>query len=196
MNAFLVDCEYLSRVCSRLRVDLSQMTGRALPEADLARWLECAMLDCQADSGDAPASMPENMAADSTQVYLFHEEGADVFEHFRPAVYATELDGQAFCGPAGEFMLAVCPVRAEFGSKETLFCETLQSLLRTGKARHIVVAADFDAYGPRIDQLLSDFPEAPVVLLSLSPEKNAAGRAVQMGFSLLAALGLRSSEFG
>ena len=190
MNAFLIDCEHLSRVCGRLRKDLPQMTGHAVPEADLARWLECALLDALQAAGITDTKA----ATGTTQVYLFHENGAETLENFLPTHFNTELDGQAFNGPAGEFLLAACPTQPNLGSKETLYCETLQSLLRTGKSNLIIIAADFEAYGTRIDQLLADYPDARAILLTLSPDTGSNNRATQIGFSLLAALGIRSSE--
>lgn len=179
MNAILIDCEFVSRTVADLSAFLSDRVHRPIPEADLARWLECAALDggIKAEQGTA------------TQVYLFHEADTQLLDGFRPCSLTSEIDGKAFRGPVGEFLLAACPAQPDLGSKETLLCETLQGLLRGKQCEHMVVIADLEAYGERILQLAEDYPDAPLSYLTLNPAEGTP-----LTYSLMAALGIRSDE--
>ncbi len=184
-NAFIIDCEYVSGICEKFRTDFSTFLKRTIPEADLARWIECALLDC---------SKATPLEKDQTQVYLFHEKANSRFMHFVPTDYNSQIDGKAFKGAAGEFLLAACTCDETLGSKETLLCETLQNLLKHNEQQHIIVAADLNAYGKRIKSLMADSESDKVVFLSINPSESKALRIEQIGFSLLAALSINSQE--
>ncbi len=196
------------------------MLQRDIPEADLAVFLECAVADALSQSAHEgkEAEHTDNEKGDSkaltTQIFLFHEAEAEVFMHFVPNNYAKELDGKGFDGHNGEYLIAACAAQPDLGSKETLLCETLESILKsavspnaaaqpsptssgntpTSGAAHIIVAADLADYGTRIKQLLADYPAASVTLLTLDPDSSSAFRTEQIGFPLMAALGIRGDE--
>lgn len=183
-NAIIIDGEYLSRACTQFRKFLQQTIGREIPEADLARWLEYAALD--------GGVRPEDKA--TTQVYIFHEPATKLLKGFKPADLYADFDGKAFNGPVGEFLLAACPAQDDLGSKETLLCETLQSLLKGNLCKHFIIVADHDAYGIRIEQLLADYPNSPVTLLTLKKESGSEGTSIPLPYSLMAACGVSGSE--
>ena len=91
-------------------------------------------------------------------------------------------------------MLAACTCDENLGSKETLLCETLQSLLKHNEQQHIIIAADLNAYGKRIKSLIADNECGNVFFLSINPTESKALRIEQIGFSLLAALRINSKE--
>lgn len=179
MNAILIDCEFVCHTVADLSAFLRERLHRSIPEADLARWLECAALDggIKAEQGTA------------TQVYLFHEADTQLLDGFRPHGLTSDIDGKAFNSPVGEFLLAACPAQPDLGTKETLLCETLQALLRGKQCERMVVVADLEAYGERIHQLADDYPDAPLSCLTLSPTEGTP-----LPYSLMAALGIRGDE--
>ena len=44
-NVILVDADYVDKVAFDLIVNFERMLGRRIPQADMARWLECVALD-------------------------------------------------------------------------------------------------------------------------------------------------------
>ena len=44
-NIILVDADYIDKVAFNLIVNFERMLGRRIPQADMARWLECVALD-------------------------------------------------------------------------------------------------------------------------------------------------------
>ena len=44
-NVILVDADYVDKVAFDLIVNFERMIGRRIPQADMAKWLECIALD-------------------------------------------------------------------------------------------------------------------------------------------------------
>ena len=44
-NVILVDADYVDKVAFDLIVNFERMIGRQIPQADMAKWLECVALD-------------------------------------------------------------------------------------------------------------------------------------------------------
>ena len=44
-NVILADADYVDRVAFNLIVNFERMIGRRIPQADMARWLDCVALD-------------------------------------------------------------------------------------------------------------------------------------------------------
>ena len=44
-HVILVDADYVDKVAFNLIVNFERMLGRRIPQADMARWLECVALD-------------------------------------------------------------------------------------------------------------------------------------------------------
>ena len=44
-NVILVDADYVDKVTFNLIVNFERMLGRRIPQADLARWIDCVALD-------------------------------------------------------------------------------------------------------------------------------------------------------
>ena len=182
---FLIDCEYVGQICDKLRRDFAHLLQRPIDQADLPLWIECALRDAYGETMN-----PES----ETQVYLFHQFDAQGFAPFVPASYTDELDGKAFHGSAGEVMFAACAVDPKLGTKETILCETLQTLLQHDDAANVLLAVDMNAYGKRIKSILAEQASQSVTLLSLDTRVSQAFRTEQIGFSLLAALHISSEE--
>ena len=83
------------------------MLGRRIPQADIARWIDCVALDGGIREGEH-----------ETQVVLIHQKGKLGLENFVPSAY-KELDGKAFKDHLGEFAINAYPIeqiagRADF----------------------------------------------------------------------------------
>ena len=90
-NVILVDADYADKVAFDLIVNFERMIGRRIPQADMARWLECVALDGGLREGEH-----------QTQVVLIHSKDKQQMENFLPGTF-SELDGKAFTGELGEF---------------------------------------------------------------------------------------------
>ena len=83
-NVILVDADYVDKVAFNLIVNFERMLGRRIPQADIARWIDCVALDGGIREGEH-----------ETQVVLIHQKGKQGLENFAPSAY-EELDGKAF----------------------------------------------------------------------------------------------------
>lgn len=62
-NVILVDADYVDKVVFNLIVNFERMIGRRIPQADMAKWLECVALDGGIREGNH-----------QTQVVLLHQK--------------------------------------------------------------------------------------------------------------------------
>ena len=100
-NVILVDADYVDKVAFNLIVNFERMLGRRIPQADMARWLECIALDGGLRKGDH-----------ETQVVFIHQKAKTEMENFVPGNYSNDLTDKAFQGELGEFMLNAYPIEA------------------------------------------------------------------------------------
>ena len=84
-NVILVDADYVDKVAFNLIVNFERMIGRRIPQADMARWLECIALDGGLRNGNH-----------QTQVVFIHQKAKTEMENFLPGNYANDLTGKAF----------------------------------------------------------------------------------------------------
>ncbi len=182
-NVILADADYVDGVAFDLTVNFERMLGRRIPPADLARWAECVALDGGVREGEH-----------STSVILVHERSRQQLQNFSPADYASELSGKAFNGPLGEFALSVVQTEAMV-AKEELFHDMLQLIAQQKEVRRLmIVVAE-----PMVDALRStlrklDDDERRITLFTMQPVEGGAFRHEILGYSLMAALGISSSE--
>ena len=93
-NVIIVDADFADRVAFDLIVNFERMLGRRIPNADMALWLECLALDGGVREG-----------AQQTQVVFVHSQGKKKMDYFNPGGQEEELNGKAFSGKLGEFVL-------------------------------------------------------------------------------------------
>ena len=86
-NVILVDADYVDKVAFNLIVNFERMLGRRIPQADMARWLECIALDGGLRKGDH-----------ETQVVFIHQKAKTEMENFVPGNYSNDLTDKAFQG--------------------------------------------------------------------------------------------------
>ncbi len=182
-NVILVDAEYVDKVVFSLTVNFERMLGRRIPQADLATWLECAAMDGGLREG-----------SNVTQVVLMHDGSRGQMENFVPGTF-SELDGIAFNGRLGEFLISCVKVEETMVSKEQLFCESLQVVASSEDVKRLTVAGDTEnSLSPIRKALAAANPDMHITLLTMQPVTGGNFRQDMLGYSLMAALGIRAEE--
>lgn len=179
-NIILVDADYVDKVAFNLIVNFERMLGRRIPQADMARWLECIALD----GGLRPSGH-------QTQVVLVHE--ADQLDNFQPGVIA-DLDGKAFSGEVGEFLISCVPVE-EMVTKDDLLSDSLRVLSNAEEVKRLMVVPNAErAYDGVRNVLRTVDEEKRVTVFAMQPMAGGGFRQEILGYSLMAALGIKSEE--
>lgn len=190
-NIIIADADYADRVAFDLTVNFERMIGRRIPKADMARWVECIALD-GGMRPDESQSNPERLQ--QTQVVLIHDDGRQLMENFTPGHYADELHGKAFKGPLGEFTFT-CSSPEGMTTKEGLLLDTLAAMAQSEQVRRImVVPADrhADAVGRFLRRQRPG--QCAVTLFAMQPLPGGHFAQELLGYSLMAALGVKGSE--
>ena len=107
-HVILVDAEYVDKVAFDMIVNFERMLERRIPQADMAQWLECVALD----GGLRPIDRGEKLEVSgerNVQVVLIHEKNRQQMDNFLPGKF-NDLDGKAFAGPLGEFLISCVKV--------------------------------------------------------------------------------------
>lgn len=178
-NVILVDADYVDKVAFDLIVNFERMLGRRIPQADMAKWLECVALD---------GGVRE---ADSTQAVLLHK--GQQMENFNPGSFA-ELDGKAFNGNLGEFLISCVPVE-DLVTMDDLFVDSMQIIANAEEVKRLMVVPDAEhIYNKVREGLRHADPDKHVTVLAMQPMPNGNFRQEILGYSLMAALGIRADE--
>ena len=182
-NVILADADYVDRVAFNLIVNFERMIGRRIPQADMARWLDCVALDGGVREGEH-----------QTLVALLHEKGKRHMENFCPSDFEQELNGKAFKDHLGEFVINALPVE-ELTNKDDFFIEALQ-LVMVQKAVKRVMVVGSDSICNKVRDVLrkTDDEEKRVTVFSMEPREGGNFRQEILGYSLMAALGIRADE--
>ena len=193
-NVILVDADYVDKVAFDLTVNFERMIGRRIPQADMAQWLECVALDgglrpkvSEADSGEQLAVSGER----AVQVVLLHK-GLQM-ENFSPGRFA-ELDGKAFESRLGEFLISCVPVE-DLTTMDDLFVDSMQVIANAEEVKRLIVVPDAEhIYNKVREGLRHADPDKHVTVLAMQPMEGGNFRQEILGYSLMAALGIRSEE--
>lgn len=182
-SVILVDADYVDKVAFDLIVNFERMLGRRIPQADMARWLECAALD----GGHTPCPSPSA----PIQVILLHKE--QEMKNFMPGAF-SELDGKAFTGPLGEFQISCVPVE-DMVTMDDLFVDSMQVIANAAEVKRLIVVPDAEHIYNKVREALRQAdPDKHVTLLSMQPMPGGQFRQEILGYSLMAALGIRAEE--
>ena len=183
-NVMLVDADYVDKVAFNLIVNFERMLGRRIPQADIARWIDCVALDGGIREGEH-----------ETQVVLIHQKGKQGLENFAPSTY-EELDGKAFKDHLGEFAFNAYPIEPIAG--EDFFTEVLELVTAQKEVKRVMVILNLEEetiYNKVRDALRQvDDEEKRVTLFAMQPLPGGNYRQEILGYSLMAALGIRSEE--
>ena len=183
-NVILADADYIDRVAFNLIVNFERMLGRRIPQADIARWIDCVALDGGIREGEH-----------ETQVVLIHQKGKLGLENFVPSAY-KELDGKAFKDHLGEFAINAYPIEQIAG--EDFFTEVLSLVTAQKEVKRVMVIPNLeeDTIYNKVREALRqvDDEEKRVTLFAMQPLTGGNYRQEILGYSLMAALGIRSEE--
>ena len=185
-NVILVDADYVDKVAFNLIVNFERMIGRRIPQADMARWLECIALDGGLRNG-----------SHETQVVFIHQKAKTEMENFVPGHYANDLTGKAFQGELGEFILNAYAIE-DIADSEQLLIEALNLICQQKDVKRMMVvpnAEDSTIYNKVRETLrqVSD-EEKRITVFAMQPMTGGNFRQEMLGYSLMAALGIRGDE--
>ena len=179
-NVILVDADYVDKVAFDLIVNFERMIGRRIPKADMAQWLECVALDGGLREGEH-----------QTQVVLLHKQAK--MENFQPGNF-IEMDGKAFNGRLGEFLISCVKVEA-MTTMDDLFVDSMQILANAEEVKRLIVVPDAEHIYNKVREGLRHVDdEKRITVLSMQPMEGANFRQEILGYSLMAALGIKSAE--
>ena len=171
-NVILVDADYVDKVAFNLIVNFERMLGRRIPQADIARWIDCVALDGGIREGEH-----------ETQVVLIHQKG-------------KQGDGKAFKDHLGEFAINAYPIEPIAG--EDFFTEVLELVTAQKEVKRVMVIPNLEEetiYNKVREALRQvDDEEKRVTLFAMQPLPGGNYRQEILGYSLMAALGIRSEE--
>lgn len=183
-NVILVDADYVDKVAFNLIVNFERMLGRRIPQADIARWIDCIALDGGVREGDH-----------ETQVVLLHSAEKQMMENFNPGIFA-DLSGKAFKDNLGEFLVNAYPTE-DIVSSDQQFCDMLQLVCSQKDVKRVIVIPNSEQeyiYNKVRMTLKQVDDEKRITLLAMQPMPNWNFRQEILGYSLLAALGISSDE--
>ena len=182
-NVILVDADYVDKVVFDLTVNFERMIGRQIPKADMAQWLECVALD----GGLRPSDRGER----NVQVILLHKH--QQMENFVPGAF-DELDGKAFAGPLGEFLISCVKVE-DLTTMDDLFVDSMQVISNAAEVKRLIVVPDAEhIYNKVREGLRHADDEKRITVLTMQPMQGGNFKQEILGYSLMAALGIRGDE--
>ena len=185
-NVILVDADYVDKVAFDLIVNFERMLGRRIPQGDMARWLECVALD-----GGLRPQTSDTIHQTSIQVVLLHKQAQ--MQNFQPGVFA-DLDGKAFTGPLGEFIVSCVQVE-EMVTMDDLFIDSMQVISNAAEVRRLIVVPNAEQlYNKVREGLRHADDEKRITVLAMQPMEGGNFRQEILGYSLMVALGIRGEE--
>ena len=183
-NVILVDSDYVDKVAFNLIVNFERMIGRRIPQADFAKWIDCVALDGGIREGEQ-----------ETQVILLHDKQKKAMDNFTPGNY-EELNGKAFKDQLGEFLINAYPAEDIVGSEQQ-FIDTLQLVCSQKETKRVMVipnAEDPNIYNKVREALRKTDDDKRITVFAMQPMTGGNFRQEILGYSLMAALGIRSEE--
>lgn len=187
-NIIIADADYIDYVAFQLSVQFERMLGRAIPPADLSRWVVNIVLD----GGLKPDDKDHE-----TQVVLVHDERKQRLDNFRPQEYATALNAQAFRDEQlGEFLVNAYAV-GSMVTKDDYITEAIKTICEHDEVKRLMIVPNGeqgDTY-EAVRLALRDAPdEKRITVFAMQPMAGGNFRQEILGYSLMNALGIRSEE--
>lgn len=184
-NVILVDAEYIDKVAFDLIVNFERMLGRRIPQADMARWIDCIALD----GGMRP------QADAQTSVVFVHDKQHERLQNFLPDHFANDLHQKAFSDTLGEFMLSAFPVEEEVVSKCDFIVDIAQTVCRLPEVRRVMIVPNADTmYSHLRAALRNAADDKRITVFAMQPMPAGNFRQEILGYSLMSALGINSDE--
>ena len=187
-NIIIVDGDYIDHVAFDLIVNFERMLNRRIPAADFSQWVVNIALDGRLKPGNH-----------ETQVVLLHEKQNPKLENFAPADYAKELNGQAFKdSQLGEFIINAIATDDEVAEKDNVLLDLLKTVLSHEEVKRIMLVPNAED-SHLISTLRSTLRDADdelkhITLFAMQPLEGGNFKQQILGYSLLNAMGISSSE--
>jgi hypothetical protein len=183
-NVILVDADYVDRVTFHLIVNFERMLGRRIPQADMARWIDCIALDGGLRQGN-----------NETQVVFIHGRKKTALDNFTPGQFASELNEKAFRDNLGEFQLAAYPTE-DLVSQDDFFLDALRLIASQPEVKRIMVVPDAEHIYNKVASVLRQLhtEDKHITVFAMQPMPGGSFAQEILGYSLMSALGIRSDE--
>ena len=185
-NVVLVDADYVDSVAFNLIVNFERMIGRRIPQADIAKWLDCIALDGGIRDGE-----------NEIQVILIHQKDKQQMDNFLPGNYANDLSEKAFKDHLGEFTINAYQAEG-FGKTGDFFNEVLELVLAQKNIKRLMVipnVEDSSIYNKVREALRkADDDDKRITVFTMQPAAGGNYRQEILGYSLMAALGIKADE--
>ena len=182
-NVIIADANHVDEVGFYLVVNFESMVAKRRPQDDMARWAECIALDGGLREGEH-----------QTVVILTHDKEQTEMKNFTPGKFTEELDGMAFKGNLGEFCFST-PNGEGFVDKDELFLDTLQTVLQQKDVKRVMVIPNEEHYDEVRNILRKmDDDEKRITVFAMQPMPGGNFRQEILGYSLMAALGIKGDE--
>ena len=137
-----------------------------------------------------PLTRASGVATLSSRILLHQKEQMD---NFLPGAFA-DLDGKAFNGPLGEFLISCVPVE-EMVTAEELFVDSMQIICNSGDVKRVMVIPDAEHIYNKVREGLRHVDdEKRVTVFCMQPMEGGNYRQEILGYSLMAALGIHGDE--
>lgn len=209
-NVIIVDADYVDSVAFNLIVNFERMIGRHIPQADMPLWVECIAMD-----GGLNHSKDGKPLDCNTHVVLVHDKNATEMNNFNPGTYdaksaneaatgKTILNGQAFTGDLGEFSFSAVESdeKSETMTKSDIITDVLAAMVDEPSVKRVMVIPNLDPGQDNISDLLlpvlrhldRECQDKRVTVFAMQPLTGMPCRTEILGYSLMAALGIRADE--
>ena len=116
-------------------------------------------------------------------------------KNFLPSDYASQLNGQAFRDHLGEFCIAAYPVEP-ITTKEDFFLDVLLTVSQQPEVKRLMVIHDAEHMHRQVADVLrrTDSDDRRTTVFAMQPVEGGPFRQEILGYSLMAALGIRAEE--
>ena len=195
-NVIIADAEYIDNVAFNLIVNFERMIGRHIPQADMAQWAECVALDGGVNPDDTEAKDKE------TNVILVHDMKTKEMNNFNPSSFTNEYEGQAFKGDLGEFsfLTVASDEKSETMTKTDIIADVLAAMADEPQVKRVMIVPNLEKEGtldvlqPVLRHLDRQCQDKRITLLAMQPLTGMPCRTEILGYSLMAALGIKAEE--
>ena len=185
-NVILADADYIDKVAFHLIVNFERMLGRQIPKANIALWADCVALDGGLREGD-----------NQTQVVLIHSKDKLRLDNFSPSNFVEEFTNKAFQDHLGEFIFDSYHAEEDLVNLSDFFVDALQVITTQKEVKRIMVIpnAEDDYIYNKVREALNRLDnDQRITVFAMQPMPGGNFRQEILGYSLMAALGIRSEE--
>lgn len=187
-NMIIADADYIDYVAFQLTVQFERMIDRRLPPVDLSQWI----VDIALDGG-----LRQDGKQHETQVVLVHDRKKPRLENFAPADYERDINAKAFRDEQlGEFLVNAFAT-TDVAGKDDYILDLVREVTAHEEVRRVMVVPDGE-HGDLYDQLRRELRSVDndqrLTLFAMQPMEGGNFRQEMLGYSLMNALGIKSSE--